>query len=307
VNGTSARHGRATAATAPAGVAVVVVSHQTRDDALGCLASLDTEAVEVVLVDTGSSDGTADVVRRAFPAVHVLELANAGFGRGANAGVRATRASVVVVANADVRFAADGPQQLAAAVDAAPSIAVVGPRVVYPDGRPQASARAIPDLPTALLHAILGRIRPRNRFSDRYRRTGVEVDTDRAQAVGWVSGCALALRRSAFDAVDGFDPGYPLYVEDVDLAARLTDAGWEVRYDPRTTVVHAVGASTSGRRLRSLIWHARGLDRFVARRYGRGPLGRVLRPALRVGLLGWVVVTAVAERTVNRARSTTAE
>jgi N-acetylglucosaminyl-diphospho-decaprenol L-rhamnosyltransferase len=117
----------------------------------------------------------------------------------------------------------------------------------------------------------------------------------------------LALRRTAFDAVDGFDPGYPLYLEDVDLAARLGDAGWRVRFDPRTTVVHRVGASTSARRWRSLVWHARGLDRFAARRYGAGPLGRLLRPFLRLALACWVVVTAVAERTVGRSRSTTGE
>lgn len=290
--------------TAPT-VGVVVVSHETREEALACLATLTAPDLEVVLVDTGSSDGTVEAVRSRFPDVRVLELANAGFGRGANAGIRATSTAVVIVANADVRFEPDGPAQLAAAVLAAPDVAAVGPQVIYPDGRHQASARAFPDVVTAILHALLRWVVPGNRWSARYRRTG--ADPDVAQDVGWVSGCVLALRRTAFDAVDGFDPGYPLYLEDVDLAARLGDAGWRVRFDPRTTVVHRVGASTSARRWRSLVWHAHGLDRFAARRYGAGPFGRLLRPFLRLALAFWVVATAVAERTVGRSRSTTGE
>lgn len=283
-------------------VAVVVVSHETRDECLGCLATIPG-TVPTVVVDTGSSDGTAAAVRAHFPAVRVLELANAGFGRGANAGVRATDAEVVVVANADVRFAPDGPGALAAAVTGGPRVGVVGPRVVYPDGRRQASARALPDPLTAVLHAVLRWVVPGNRWTVRYRET--DQDPDRAREVGWVSGCTLAVRRDAFDEVDGFDPGYPLYLEDVDLAARLADHGWQVRYDPRTTVVHRVGASTSSRRWRALTWHARGLDRYVTRRYGAA--GRAVRPALRVALAGWVLVTYLAERTLGRGRSTTGE
>lgn len=283
-------------------VAVVVVTHQTRDECLGCLATIPRQ-VPTVVVDTGSTDGTADAVRTGYPHVRVLELANAGFGRGANAGVRATDAEVVVVANADVRFAPDAMDALGSAVTGDPRVGVVGPRVVYPGGRPQASARALPDPLTAVLHALLRWFVPGNRWTVRYRES--DHDPDRAREVGWVSGCALAVRRRAYDEVDGFDPGYPLYLEDVDLAARLADRGWLVRYDPRTTVVHRVGASTSSRRWRTLVWHARGLDRYVVRRYGAA--GRAARPLLRVALAGWVLVTYLAERTLGRGRSTTGE
>jgi N-acetylglucosaminyl-diphospho-decaprenol L-rhamnosyltransferase len=283
-------------------VAVVVVTHRTRDEALGCVASVD-EDVPVVVVDTGSDDGTAAAVRARFPRVRVLELANAGYGRGANAGIRATDADVVVVANADVRFEPGGPRALASALADEPDVGVAGPHVRYPDGRRQASARALPDPVTALLHSLLRWVAPANRWTVRYRQT--DTDPTLARDVGWVSGCTLAVRRAAFDEVDGFDPGYPLYLEDVDLAARLADAGWRVRYAPVTTVVHRVGASTGGRRWRALTWHARGIERFVTRRYGAA--GRLARPVLRVGLGLWVVVTYVTERTLGRRRSTTGE
>jgi N-acetylglucosaminyl-diphospho-decaprenol L-rhamnosyltransferase len=283
-------------------VAVVVVTHDTREECLGCLASLGDDT-PVVVVDTGSSDGTAAAVRASHPGVRVLELANAGYGRGANAGVRATDADAVVISNADVRFAPGGPAALADALRRAPQAGLVGPQVVYPDGRRQASARSLPDPGTAVLHALLRWFAPHNRWTVRYRQS--DQDPTVGRDVGWVSGCALAVRRRAFDAVDGFDPGYPLYLEDVDLAARLQDAGWRVRYEPCTTVVHRVGASTSARRWRALRWHARGLDRYVTRRYGAA--GRALRPLLRVALGGWVLATYLAERTLGRGRSTTGE
>jgi N-acetylglucosaminyl-diphospho-decaprenol L-rhamnosyltransferase len=275
------------------GLAVVAVTHDTRQEILGLLATVP-EDVEVVVVDTGSADGTAAAVRSAAPRARVLELANAGFGRGANAGIRATRAAVVVVCNADVRFDPDALPALAAAVTAAPDIAAAGPRVRYPDGTRQASARRDPDLRTSIGHALFGRLVPDNRWTRRYH--GSDLAWDVARDVDWLSGCALALRRAAVEAVGGFDPGYFLYVEDVDLAVRLREAGWRLRYEPTGGVVHRVGASTSRRRWRALTLHARSLHRFVLRRLAP-PVALVVRPVLAVALAGWVVLTYVSERT----------
>ena len=292
--------------------AVVIVSHNTRDEALGCLASLgarptgrhgDEHPDEIVLVDTGSVDGTVEAVRTARPDVRILELANAGFGRGANAGVRVTSASCVIVANADVRFGPGSVRRLTEELEEDPMAAAVGPAVTYPDGRPQASARQLPDLSTAIGHAVCGRITPANRWTRRYRE--LEHPPSAPRDADWLSGCVLALRREAFDAVGGFDPGYHLYVEDIDLGVRLRAAGWRLRYQPAAQVEHRVGASTSTARWRALVSHARGLDRFVWRQRS-GPL-TLLRPVLAVGLAGWVVATWLWERTIGVEHSTTGE
>ena len=291
------------------GPAVVIVSHDTRDEALACLDSVRAAgASELVLVDSGSRDGTAAAVRERHPDVTVLELANVGFGRGANAGVARTSAPLVVVANADVRFEADSLGRLAEGLAAEPTVAAAGPLVVYPGGARQASARRLPDLPTAVGHALLVRIHAGNRFTRRYR--SLDVDPSRPRDVDWLSGCALALRREAFEAVGGFDPGYFLYVEDVDLAVRLRDAGWRLRYEPDARVVHRVGASTRQRRARSLRHHARGLDRFYGRHLATSGPRRLLRPLVRLGLVGWVATTLVCERVerwTGTTRSTTGE
>ena len=289
--------------------AVVVVSHDTRDEALACLRSaLAAGARELVLVDSGSRDGTGEAVRAACPGVRVLELANVGFGRAANAGIAVTTRPVAVVANADVRFDGDSLRILHERLLADDALAAVGPAVVYPDGTHQASARRLPDLPTAIGHALLARFVPANRYTRRYRQ--LDADPRLPRDVDWLSGCALALRRSAFDAVGGFDPGYFLYVEDVDLCVRLQTAGWRLRYEPAARVTHRVGASTSQRRVRSLVHHARGLDRFHARHLASSGPAWLLRPVVRLGLAGWVVATLVwerVERWTGVVRSTTGE
>jgi N-acetylglucosaminyl-diphospho-decaprenol L-rhamnosyltransferase len=273
-------------------VAVVVVTHDTRDELLACLDTV-TGADEVVVADAGSSDGTAAAIRDRHPGVRVLELANTGFGRAANAGVRASTAEVVVVANADVTFDPGAIPALARALADDTALAAVGPAVRDPAGTTQASARRLPSPATALGHALLGRIAPANRWTARYHQR--DADPSRARDVDWLSGCALALRRQAFDDVGGFDPGYFLYVEDVDLAWRLREAGWRLRYEPVARVTHRGGASTGRRPVRALLAHARSLDRFYARTHP-STADRALRPLVRVGLAAWVAIGIVTRR-----------
>ncbi len=285
--------------------AVVVVSHETREEVLGCLDSLATHDLgQIVVVDTGSTDGTAAAVRRGHPDVQVVELANAGFGRAANTGVRLDDAEVVVIANADVRFGAGSVARLDAELCNDPTLAMVGPSVRYPDGQPQASARRLPDLRTALGHAACSRVWPGNPWTRRYWAR--DVSAVEARDTDWLSGCVVAVRRRAFEDVAGFDPGYHLYVEDLDLGVRLRRAGWRLRFLPSAVVVHRVGASTSRRRAWALMTHARSLDRFHRRHY-RGTGATLLRPLLRGGLVGWALVTWVAERVAGTRRSTTGE
>ena len=287
--------------------AAVIVSHETRDEALACLATLAAAgADEIVLVDSGSTDGTAAAVRSAYPDAHVLALPNVGYGRAANEGVKRTSAPYVVVANADTRFAPGAVSALADEFAKHDDVGAAGPLVRYPDGRLQASARRFPTLAQALGHGLLGLWWADNPWTRAYRMRDEDplVDKD----VDWLSGCALALRREAFDSLGGFDPGYFMFVEDVDLGYRLRRAGWRVRYVPRAEVVHAVGASTRRRRAAMVIEHAKSLDRFYGLAYARG-FGRLLRPLVRVGLAFWVALVLVwgLIAGVRRGRSTTGE
>lgn len=284
--------------------AVVIVTHNTKDHVVRALESLPARGGrEVIVVDTGSSDGTVATVRALRADVRVIELENTGFGRAANTGVRAAQADVVVIANADVRFCDGAVEALCHAVRESPGIAAAGPQVRYPDGSLQASARAAISPQDAIRHAFLGRWAPRNRWTRRYH--AAEHDPDAPRDAMWLSGCAFAVRREVFDAVGGFDPGYFLYVEDVDLGERLRGRGWRLRYEPGALVMHAAGASTSQRRGRALLTHARSIDRYVAGR-AAGWRGAAARIAIRPALAAWIGATWAAER-VLPGRSVTGE
>jgi len=268
---------------------VVVVNHDTREDLLECLRSLrDAGADEVVVADSGSTDGSLEAVEEAFPEVRRVRLPNVGFGNAANAGVRETSADAgaVVLTNADTVFPAGAAAALGRYLDEHGDVGAAGPIVRFPDGRLQLSARSFPSLGQALGHALLGLWWPRNRWTRAYRLTDWDHTSERD--VDWLSGCCLAVRRAAFDAVGGFDPAYFMFVEDVDLCARLRDRGWRVVFAPVAEVVHAIGGSVSRQRFRMVVEHARSLDRFFGRRYATGAR-RLTRPFIRLGLVGWAL------------------
>lgn len=265
----------------------VVVNHDTRDELLACVASLrDSGADEIVVVDSGSRDGSAEAVRAAHPDAVVVELPNVGFGRGANAGVASSTGEAIVVANADTVFPPGSVAAMAGYLEDHPRVGALGPLIRFPDGRVQLSARALPSIGQAIGHAVFGLWRPENRWTRAYRLTDWDRTSERE--VDWVSGACMALRREAFEAVGGFDPAYFMFVEDVDLCARLKEAGWSVVFAPVAEVTHVIGAAVSKRPFRMVVEHARSLDRFFERRYARGPR-RLLVPLIRLGMAGWVV------------------
>ncbi|CAN5760882.1 glycosyltransferase family 2 protein [soil metagenome] len=272
-------------------VAVVVVNHNTSDDLLACLATLEGAGTdEVVVVDSGSTDGSLAAVERRFPDVATLGLDNVGFGRAANAGVALTTARAVVLCNADTRFPYASVRALGEYLTAHPDVGALGPLIRFPDGRLQLSARAFPSIRQAIGHALFGLWWPRNPWTRAYRLTDWDHASERD--VDWLSGCCLAARRDAFEAVGGFDPAYFMFVEDVDLCDRLAQAGWRVVFAPVAEVVHVVGGAVSRRRLRMAFEHARSLDRYFAKRYAGG-WRRGLRPLIRLGLAGWLVAVTV--------------
>jgi len=272
-------------------VAAVVVNHDTRDDLLACVASLEESGADrIVVVDSGSSDGSAQAVTERFGQVSVVRLANVGFGSAANVGVRAADADVAVLANADTRFPPGSVAMLGQYLRDHPGVGAAGPLIRFPDGRVQMSARAFPSIPQAIGHAVFGMWWPSNPWTRAYRLTDWDHASERD--VDWLSGACLAVRREAFDAVGGFDPGYFMFVEDVDLCDRLGQAGWRVVFTPAAEVTHMVGTAVSRKRFRMAFEHAKSLDRYFAKHYATG-WRRLLRPLIRLGLGGWLVAVTL--------------
>ncbi len=278
--------------TAPArsDVAAVVVSYNVRELLQRCLDSLRADGLgRVVVVDNASADDTVEAMR-ARPDIDLVALErNVGFAGGANRGVARTDTPYVAIVNPDEVVEPGCTATLVAALEDDPGLAVVGPRITTPDGRTYPSARTFPDLVVAAGHAFFYLVWPSNPFSRRYRM--VDWDHASAREVDWVAATHIVVRRSAWEQVGGFDDGYFMYMEDVDLCWRLRRAGWKVGYEPGATVVHDIGRSTDQTPYRMIVAHHRSLWRY-ARRTSTG-WRRALLPVIAVALvvrtgLAWV-------------------
>ena len=215
---------------------------------------LQTAFDEVIAVDNGSTDRSVDLARDAGFRTRRLH-GNPGYAAAVNVGVRESRAEHVVVMNPDVVI--DAPRdvsRLLAHFDD-PAVGVVAPALVLPTGARQDSARDVP-VPWQLV--------ARRVFGGQHGR----VDAEKPCVVDWVVGACLGIRRSAFEALGGFDERYRFYFEDVDFCVRLWRAGWKVVYDPTVVVRHEHGA---GSRRTFLGWPMRQHIRGAARFYRRHP------------------------------------
>ncbi|MEN0103748.1 MAG: glycosyltransferase family 2 protein [Curtobacterium sp.] len=266
--------------------AIVTVSYNSLDVLPPFLASTaDASAadVEVVVADNDSAD--ADELRRVTEAAgaRFLELGeNRGYGAAANSAVATLDQDVrwVLVSNPDVVLEPLALDRMIATASADTTIGAVGPRLLEPTGEVYPSARLVPSLRTGLGHAAFANVWPGNPWTKRYRQDG---DHSARRDAGWLSGACVLVRRDVFDRLGGFDEGYFMYFEDVDLGWRIGKAGFRNVFDPSATAVHVGGTATKGSSERMRKAHHESAYRFLAQKYSAWWLWP-LRVALKVAL-----------------------
>lgn len=246
-------------------VAGVVVNYNAKEHLLSCVGSLLAEGVApVVVADNGSTDGSEMALLERYPeAKWVPTGANLGYGTAANIGAAVVDSRYLLICNPDVVMGQGSVTRLRTFLEGRPDVALVGPRIHGSDGALYPSARRFPDLLEAFGHGILGQFWVGNPFSRRYRME--DWDHANAREVDWVSGACFLARRSAWDAMGGFDRAYFMYMEDVDLCWRLAKAGWSVAYEPAAEVIHAQGVSADRTPYRMLFAHHVSMWRFARR------------------------------------------
>ena len=233
----------------PLSVDAIVVSYNTRDLLLDCLASLEAareggELERVIVVDSNSPDGSAATARIAYPEFEVIDVPNQGYGAAANAGMRRSRADAMLVLNADTVVPPGAALTLTAVLAHDPCIAVAGPRLRYPDGQLQSSRRRFPQRWTPLFEStVLQEWFPDNRWAREYYVADRPEDVQ--QDVDWLYGAALMVRGAAYLAIGGFDERLWMYCEETEWCWRFRQAGWTVRYVPEAEITHVGGASSA--------------------------------------------------------------
>lgn len=268
-------------------VLIVTVTYHTGATLRSLLASIPVgtaRPTEVIVVDNAS--GELNLERAAVKefGARLIELdRNLGYGGGVAQGVaaRSSEPDYILIVNPDVTFTAGAIDHLLDAAETDAQIASVGPRILDSDGTLYPSARNLPSLRTGVGHALLSRVWPSNPWTRRYR---AEHDySDNPRDAGWLSGACVMVRRSAYDAVGGFDARYFMYFEDVDLGARLGKAGWRNVYVPASVVTHTGAHSTAKSAKRMEIAHHDSAYLYLSRKYAGWYLAP-LRLAIRVGL-----------------------
>ena len=282
---------------------LVVVTYspgETLPRLLDSLAGATCRPTWVVMADNGSTDGVPEAAAAAGRGTLVRTGGNLGYGTAANHGAAYGSADWLVVVNPDVEWA---PGSLDALVEAAgrhPRGGAFGPLVQTPDGRLYPSARALPSLGRGIGHALVGWAWPGNPWTRAYRQ---EAEAVTERETGWLSGSCLLLRREAFDAVGGFDEGYFMFFEDLDLGERLAAAGWSSVYVPGSRVTHVGGHTWRSDPTPMLRAHHLSARRYVSRRWS-GPAWWPLRAVVRVGLAVRFRLARVLVRAGQGARPT---
>jgi N-acetylglucosaminyl-diphospho-decaprenol L-rhamnosyltransferase len=240
-------------------VAAVVVTHGPHGDLRACLDALTPQVDELVVVANVPGHAPQLPARaRLIKNRHPL-----GYAANANRGVAATDAPLVVVANPDAIAAPEAVAALVSFASARPRCGVAGPELRYADGGWQPSRRRFPTVTGTLVRRTPVRfvLRPRERQRSHYLLDERPAEPVRAE---WLLGAFLLLRREMLDELGGFDDGFRLYGEDIDLCYRAAKAGWERWYVPEAVVLHRYAAVIDKRFLtRRTLWHWRSMARFL--------------------------------------------
>jgi N-acetylglucosaminyl-diphospho-decaprenol L-rhamnosyltransferase len=270
---------------AGARVGIVTVSYGSDDvlpSMLDSIASAVAAPFEVVVVDNRPGGDAVPRLAKSAGARYLPLPDNPGYGGAMNAGAALLGPSVewILIANPDLVLTPSSVSRLVERGDSDPAIGAVGPLVREADGVVYPSARAVPSLRNGVGHALFVNLWPNNPWTANYRDDGAAPAPKDA---GWLSGSCVLVRRSAFDAIGGFDERYFMYFEDVDLGFRLGKNGFRNVYEPSAEVTHT-GAHATGRDSAAMIRaHHASARLFIRRKYPGAVLWPV-RAALAIGL-----------------------
>ena len=271
VTGNEALAGIERVGNQPFDVSIVVVSYNTASLLRQCLRSVRADrgpSREVYVVDNASADGSPQMVAEEFPEVVLLaNRENVGFTRANNQALARISGRHACLLNSDAELRPGALAAMVSYLDEHPGVAVVGPRLVYPDGTPQSSRRRFPTVATALVEStVLQRWCPRAGVLRRYYVQ--DVPDDRAQEVDWVTGACLMVRREAITDVGLLDERFFMYSEELDWCRRMKTAGWRVAYTPEAVVVHHESRSADQNLARRNILFHDSKCRYFAKHHG---------------------------------------
>ena len=249
-------------------------------------------ASDVLVVDNGSEDGSADMVRSDFPWTRLLaNRENLGFAGACNQAVKAADSELILFLNSDIRVLPGSLDAMAECMEGEPAPDICGGHLTDSAGETQKgfTIRRFPT-PLSLIFELLlvDKIFPGNRISRRYRMS--DWDYQASGEVDQPAGACLLIRREVFDRIGGMDPDFhPAWFEDVDFCRRAKKAGFRIYFNHRARFLHEGGASVSVlSREGFLPLYYRNLERYCRKHFSR-PVFYLIKFCVIIGMLKRIV------------------
>lgn len=255
-------------------LSIIVVNWNTRDLLAGCLASVKSDQLsvnghqspitEVIIVDNASTDGSADMVRERYPWARLIESRdNLGFAAGNNRALSEARGEYLLLLNPDTVVTEGAITLIWKVLSGFPQAGIAGAQLLNADGSKQMSTGVFPSL-WSELPLINRRLRP--------MRGALIVNTPNGnlavQAVDWVSGASLMIKRQVIQAVGPLDESFWLYTEETDWCYRARAAGWDVLLVPQAQVYHLARAASRQRFVTTMLHFYQSRVRFIRKHHG---------------------------------------
>jgi len=268
---------------------IVIVNYNSTEQLLWCLKSLfdgsNVVSLRVQVHDNASRKDDVDCLKRAFPQISLTKnKQNLGFAKAVNNGLKQGNAPYILILNPDTLVQSGLISTAMGYMADHPEVGVLGPKILDRDGAIQGSARAFPNLLTAIFgrKSVLSRIFPTNPI------TRENILTDRSDGttpmeVDWVSGACMLVRREVVNQVGLLDETFFMYWEDADWCRRVWQKGWKVVYFPNVSVTHYVGVSSETNIFRSVFEFHRSIFRLF-NKHAKPPYS-LLKPIVFWGII----------------------
>jgi GT2 family glycosyltransferase len=276
-------------------LSIVIVSWNVRELLRDCLRSVVAGrgdlGLEVIVVDSGSQDGSPEMVAAEFPWVQLIARTdNVGFPKGNNIGLAEAHGRTLLLLNPDTEIIGEALTTLVDFLDDNGDAGVVGPQLLNGDGSVQSSRRRFPTLATGLLESTwLEAVAPRAILDHYY---AADLPDDQAADVDWLMGACLLIRREIWETIGGLDEDYFMYSEELDYCHRIKEAGWRVVYLPAAQVTHHAGKSSEQAVAARHVAFQRAKLRYFRKFHGRLP-AQFLRFVLLSNYLGQLGLEAL--------------
>lgn len=243
-------------------LSIVIVNWNTEhllprclDAVYGTLAAdmADPLEFEVLVVDNGSTDGSADLIRRDYPTVRLIaSRTNLGFAGGNNLAFRQMKGRYALLLNTDAFLQPGAARKLVRFMDAHPQAGMACGQLFNPDGSRQNSIANFPSIPSLLFNETLLRLAAPNRYPSKHRTYSEPIRVDSC------IGACMIVRAEAMEEVGLLDEGYFFFMEETDWAFRMHRAGWDVWFTQAAETIHAQGQSVGhGAASRKLFFKSR--------------------------------------------------